>query len=101
MNLPALAQTPGTIALVVAAGLFLAALLTRRLWLRLLGPVFACEVVRQSRQGKTIVLRGVYAALLLAILFTVVPAAIATNKDALENLANEFSRAFLVVQAAV
>jgi ABC-type transport system involved in multi-copper enzyme maturation permease subunit len=100
MDLSALARSPGAIALLVAAALFLAALLSRRLWLRLLGPVFACEAVRQSRRGRTIALRGVYAAVLLAVLFVVVPPSLAPNRLALDKLAHEFSRAFLVAQAA-
>lgn len=60
-------------ALVVLWGLLIlgAAVLLRRGWLKLFGPVLFYDMVRAARRGRYVLLRCFYAALLLFILFTV------------------------------
>src|SRR5713101_3453369 len=101
MDLDALAQRPGTIALAIAAASYLFLLLTRRFWLRLLGPVFVFEATRLSRRKTFPALRTVYAAALLVVLFVIAPIRLEVSNDALNQFATEFSRAFLVAQSAV
>src|SRR5258708_18530855 len=101
MNIPALGRADGTIALLIAAVAFAIVLVTRRFWLWLLGPVFAYESARLARQGRVIVLRGIYVVGLLALLYAIVPATLEVAEEALDHVAFEFSRAFLLAQAAV
>ncbi len=59
----------GPLQLTTAAGLVLAlALLARRGWLRLFGPVLFYEVIRSARRGRYILLRWLYAVGLLLLL---------------------------------
>lgn len=60
-------------ALVVLWGLFIlgAAVLLRRGWLKLFGPVLFYDMVRAARRGRYFLLRCFYASLLLFILFCV------------------------------
>src|SRR5688572_4574354 len=62
----------GPLQLTVAAALVLAlALLARRGWLRLFGPVLFYEVIRSARRGRYILLRWLYAVGLLLLLLWV------------------------------
>src|SRR5262249_2829446 len=101
MDLDALAQRQGTIALAIAAAVFLFFLSTHRFWLRLLGPIFAIETARLSRRGTFAVLRILYATALLIGLFVIAPRTLRLNQAFLNVLATQFSRAFLVAQSAV
>src|SRR4051794_7774417 len=94
---------PAAVALTVGAVLLLAAGLTRRLWLRRLGPVFAYETVRLARQGRVVVLRCLYALAVLAALYAVFPAEREVPRADVgrfsQRFAEEFSHAYLVIQA--
>lgn len=63
-RLPALAQV-----LLWAVLLAAAAVLSRRGWLRLFGPVLFYDLLRQSRRGRFFLLRGLYSVALLALLY--------------------------------
>ncbi|MFL5338907.1 MAG: ABC transporter permease [Gemmataceae bacterium] len=93
---------PAVVAVLLAAGLLLAALLSYRLWLWLLGPVFAYDTVRIARRGQTVVLRCLYAVALFGTLYFVYPTQShlpTSDGKHLERFATEFSNAFLIVQA--
>jgi ABC-type transport system involved in multi-copper enzyme maturation permease subunit len=51
--------------------LAVAAVLSRRGWLRLFGPVLFYDLVRTARRGRNFLLRGAYALALLVVLFLV------------------------------
>src|SRR5262245_38023725 len=45
----------------------------RRLWLRLLGPVFVYEADRLARRGRTFLLRAIYVLALLVVIYITYP----------------------------
>ncbi|MFL5340707.1 MAG: ABC transporter permease [Gemmataceae bacterium] len=110
-NLPRLADLPPSAWVVVAALLALTAmLLLRRVWARLLGPVFVWETERLARRRSTFVLRVVFVSALLAALYSAWPAVKEFSADAKGELVNitvmkqfslVFGRAFLIAQSAV
>jgi ABC-type transport system involved in multi-copper enzyme maturation permease subunit len=71
------------------AGLVTAlAVLARRGWLVLFGPVFFYDLVRTARQGRTFLLRGAYAVALLVVLFLIYSAWFG-GSDSLDDLFGE------------
>src|SRR5229473_3482927 len=117
MSFPRLSTLPpDVIAVAVALLLLSGVFLIRRLWLRLLGPVFVYEADRVARRGRTSVVRVVYVLVLLGILFLSHPRVevmtLDPNSDprvvypqsvqqVLSRFAAEFSHAFLIAQAVV
>src|SRR5262249_45963455 len=113
--------------LLALTGLFL----FRRLWLRLLGPVFVYEADRTARRGRTFALRGIYVLSLLFVIYLThprissmsvkpvetvdlamrrgfAPPMASTREDdsatvnkVMGRFATQFSNAFLVAQAVV
>ncbi|MFL5340706.1 MAG: ABC transporter permease [Gemmataceae bacterium] len=111
MNMPRLAELPPSAWAVVAVLLGLTAmLLLRRVWSRLLGPVFVWETERLARRSGTFVLRVLFIAALLAALYSAWPAVKVIPTGAggdelsvmvMRRFSQEFSNAFLVAQSAV
>src|SRR5882672_20704 len=102
MSLPSwLSQSPDAI----ASGGFLLLLtllfLFRRLWLRLLGPVFVYEADRVARRGRTFLLRALYVFGLLIALYLVYPHGQEMTLNVASQFAERFTFVFLIVQAAV
>ena len=79
-----------------------AAVLLRRGWLKLFGPVLFYDMVRSARRGRYIVLRCLYAGLLLFFLFTVWlntrHLAAANDRREAARMAESFFEAFMAVQ---
>src|SRR5437879_4032529 len=74
-NLPRLADLPPSVWIVAGTLLVLTlGLLLRRVWSRLLGPVFVWETERLARRSVTFVLRVLFIAALLAALYSAWPA---------------------------
>lgn len=82
-----------------AVGSVLALLVLRRLGSWLLGPIFASEVARLARNGRTNLIRILYALALFAALYAEIPGAEVT-KDSAPEFAKQFATLFLVIQSA-
>jgi ABC-type transport system involved in multi-copper enzyme maturation permease subunit len=80
-----------------------AAVLLRRGWLKLFGPVLFYDMIRSARRGRYVLLRSLYAGLLLFFLFCVWVNAQAgrasrTDRQEAARLAEAFFETFMVVQ---
>ncbi len=79
-----------------------AAVLLRRGWLKLFGPVLFYDMVRSARRGRYIVLRCLYAGLLLFFLFTVWlntrHLAVQNDRREAARMAENFFETFMAVQ---
>ena len=88
--------------LVVLWGLLIlaAAILARRGWLKLFGPVLFYDMIRTARRGRYFLMRVFYAGLLLFILFTVWLESNMAGSDHHQAsfLALKFFEAFMLVQ---
>ncbi|MFL5338906.1 MAG: ABC transporter permease [Gemmataceae bacterium] len=110
-NMPRLAELPPSAWAVVAALLALTAmLLLRRVWARLLGPVFVWDTERLARRRTTFVLRVVIVTALFAALYSAwptvrevaaSPAGQHVGLEVAHRFSRDFSEAFLFAQAAV
>src|SRR5437870_3880271 len=101
-NLPGLTNDALAVGAVLA--LMAGAFLFRRLWLRLLGPMFVYEADRVARRGRTFVLRAVFVLVLFVAMFLCYPRAGTISPAELEReytrFAEQFSYIFLIVLAA-
>src|SRR5207253_526999 len=84
-----LGLTNDGVAVGAALALMASAFLFRRLWLRLLGPVFVYEADRVARRGRTFVLRALFVVLLLLAMYLCYPRA---DMIPLQDLEQEFTR---------
>lgn len=75
--------------------------LLRPVWRWLCGPMFGYEMVRLARNGRTILLRVLFAVLVLAGIAILMPSASAPQSNDLAVFANRFSNAFLYLQAGI
>jgi len=75
--------------------------LLRPVWRWLCGPMFGYEMVRLARNGRTILLRVLFAVLVLAGIAILMPSAAAPQSNDLAAFANRFSNAFLYLQAGI
>jgi ABC-type transport system involved in multi-copper enzyme maturation permease subunit len=79
-----------------------AAVLLRRGWLKLFGPVLFYDMVRSARRGRYIILRCLYAGLLLFFLLTVWlntgSSAVRNDRREAARLAENFFETFMAVQ---
>src|SRR5258708_40248103 len=90
MSLPTLPDLkPDALAVGAVLALLACAFLFRRLWLRLLGPMFVYEADRVARRGRTFVLRAVFVLILLVAMFLCYPRAVSIPSASLEG---EFAR---------
>src|SRR5262245_14274892 len=109
MTLPRLDDLPPS-ALAIAAVLVLLAvvLLLRPVWLRLLGPVFVYESDRMARKGRVFLVRCLFIAALLLVIYLVYPRGVVFDvyneeqvRKVMSQFAIAFSNGFLIAQCAV
>jgi len=86
------------LAIVLATASFF---LLRRLWGRLVGPVFVYEADRVARKGRVFLVRVLFAAAILIVLYAVFPTAEHLDDRVMNRFALDFSNAFSIAQAAV
>src|SRR5262245_3059553 len=70
-QLPTLTDDAAAVGALLA--LMAAAFLLRRVWLRLLGPVFVYEADRTTRRGRTFAIRVLYVLALLVVIYLTYP----------------------------
>src|SRR5258708_30792517 len=88
MSLPTLPDLkPDALAVGAVLALLACAFLFRRLWLRLLGPMFVYEADRVARRGRTFAIRAVYVFALLGVIYLTYPRVEAMTLHAHSDLA--------------